>query len=234
MKYQISLLLLVILYFGMTSCGNLKTNSLNKSLSGLDTLDKNGLVIDIEILSSIVAETGKKWEPFNKEVWKYLRDGDEENYKIDTGIIFKFIDIETAQSIFTKYSKKVQNEGNYLFLTNLDFDSNFNSYFDIVIINRPDPYEIIDLIGTGGINYDVYTDDVIRKLKQYDSLVDFTIEVIGEARIHAYMAKLPDSLSRFTADVYKFCPDVIDQGYDSMEEMIEDYKLNKYFWLWWD
>ncbi len=54
------------------------------------------------------------------------------------------------------------------------------------------------------------------------------------ARIHAYMQKLPEDISKFTDEVYKFCPDVIDQGYESMNEMVKDYNNNKYFWLWWD
>ena len=64
--------------------------------------------------------------------------------------------------------------------------------------------------------------------------MDFKIEIVDGARIHGYMRKLPTDLNQFTKDVYKFCPDVIDQGYGSMEKMIQDYKKNKYIWLWWD
>lgn len=48
------------------------------------------------------------------------------------------------------------------------------------------------------------------------------------------MDHLPNDLTKFTNEVYEFCPDVIDQGYGEMKDMISDYKANKYFWMWWD
>ncbi|MCH2196996.1 MAG: DUF4253 domain-containing protein [Kordia sp.] len=48
------------------------------------------------------------------------------------------------------------------------------------------------------------------------------------------MNKLPNDIKTFTSEVYEFCPDVIDQGYSFMEEMISDYNESKDFWLWWD
>jgi len=58
--------------------------------------------------------------------------------------------------------------------------------------------------------------------------------VIAISRIHAYINKLPNDIKTFTSEVYEFCPDVIDQGYSFMEEMISDYNESKDFWLWWD
>jgi hypothetical protein len=48
------------------------------------------------------------------------------------------------------------------------------------------------------------------------------------------MEQLPPDLKKFTKEIYEFCPDVIDQGYGSMKDMIKSYKEDKYFWMWWD
>ena len=167
-------------------------------------------------------------------MYNYDKDGNEDNYTLDKGVIFKFVEEQKANSIFDKYYDKVVAGKNYLFLSNMDFDDDYNSYYDIIIMDGVDPFKIIEQIGTNGVNYDVYNQDIIKKLKKYDAQVGFKFVVIDVARIHAYMNKLPDDLSKLTADIYEFCPDVIDQGYGSMEEMITDYKDNKYFWLWWD
>ena len=197
-------------------------------------IDKNGLEIDTSLLSSIQKDIGKKNEPLNREVWNYDSKGNEENYVLDKGVEFKFIKEAKANSIFKKYHKSVLDTGNYLFLTNMDFDDSYNTYYDIVIINCSDQFELIKLIGTNGVNYDVYNVDIVAQMKEWHKKVDFTIDVVDVSRIHAYMDKTPKNIKQFTKEVYKFCPDVIDQGYSSMDEMILDYKQNKYFWLWWD
>lgn len=206
----------------------------NQSIAKRDNLNKNGLELDDNIILKIEHETNKKSEPFKREVWKYYKDKEEEKYFLDTGIVFKFIDENKAHKIFNKFYDKVISSGNYIFLTNLNFDESYNSYYDIVIINYSDPFKIIRLIGTDGINYDLYNNDIVKKLKEWDKQVNFKVAVIDAARIHAYMQKLPEDISKFTDEVYKFCPDVIDQGYESMNEMVKDYNNNKYFWLWWD
>ena len=95
-------------------------------------------------------------------------------------------------------------------------------------------FEVIDLIGTNGLNYDIYSDDIINKMKKWHEEVGFEICVVDQDRIEAYMTKKPSDLKKFCQEVYEFCPDVIDQGYDTMEAMLEDYESNQYFWMWWD
>ena len=218
MKSKLVLLFLII--FQQISCSQ--------------QIDKNGLQISDKLLSSIQKDVGKKSDSLNREVWNYDSEGNEDNYTLNKGVVFKFIPESKAYAIFKKYHKEVINTGNYLFLTNMDFDDSYKTYYDIVIINCADQFELIKLIGTNGVNYDVYNDDIVAQMKEWHKTVDFTIDVVDVARIHAYMDKSPKNIKQFAKEVYKFCPDVIDQGYSSMDEMIEDYKENKYFWLWWD
>lgn len=197
-------------------------------------IDKNGLKIDPELLTDIKNDIKKKPIKLNREVWNYDREGNEEHYFLNKGLVFKFVNEQKAHSIFNNYHNKVVKGNNYIFLTNMDFDESYNIYYDVVIIDGSDPFKIIEQFGTNGVNYDIYNPDIIKKLKEWDEQVNFKFVVIDVSRIHAYMNKLPNDISKFSSEVYKFCPDVIDQGYSSMEEMISDYKENKYFWLWWD
>jgi hypothetical protein len=210
----------------------IKSNS--EKIEVTSKLNMNGLIIDKQILSQIEKELSQKSTPLNREVWKFDRKGGEENYTLDTGIIFKSVKENIAHAIFNKYHNEILEGGNYLFFTNLDFDEKRNTYYDIVIINQSDQFKIVELIGTHGINYDLFNQDILQKLKEWHQEVNFKIQIIDEDRIHAYLLKEPKDYSKFTAEIYEFCPDVIDQGYGSMKEMITDYRTNRYFWLWFD
>ena len=224
-----------LIFLFTVSCLN---NNESKSDIALSTtkhdVDTNGFKIDKELLSKIAKDIKKEAFPLNREVWNFDKNGNETNYVLNKGLIFNFVDEQKAHSIFNTYHEKVIQGNNYIFLTNMDFDDAYNSYYDIIIIDGSDPFKIIEQIGTNGLNYDIYNDDIIKKLKAWNALIDFKFVVIDEARIHVYMNKLPNDLQKFSSDVYKFCPDVIDQGYGSMAEMMLDYKENRYFWLWWD
>ena len=234
---QVKSIALLILSFFFITCQIKNTSSQNKE-SVKPTEQKApieyGIEINSEILNQIKDETGKQGEKLKREIWKYYRDKEEEKYVLEKGVIFKFIKENKAHEIFNKFHDKLFKNGNYLFLTNLDFDDSYDTYYDVVIIRCSDQFELISLIGTDGVNYDLYNDDIVKQLKDWHKKVGFKIETVDGARIHAYMENLPSDLNQFTKDVYKFCPDVIDQGYGSMEEMIKDYKESKYFWLWWD
>ena len=217
------------------SCLNKKESKSDAaSTITMNDIDKNGLEIDLELLSNIKKDIKKEPAKLNREVWNYDKEGNEAHYFLDKGLVFKFVDEQKAHSIFNKYHDKVIKGNNYIFLTNIDFDESYNSYYDIVIINGSDPFKLINRIGTNGVNYDIYNPDIVKKLKEWNAQVHFKFVVIDVSRIHAYMGKLPNDIKKFSSDVYEFCPDVIDQGYSSMDEMILDYKENKYFWLWWD
>ena len=211
------------------SCAN-KNNTDIASISLSTDILTNGLIIDQQLLSNIKKSINKEPIQLNREVWNY----DKENYILDKGLVFKFVNHEKAHTIFNKYSDKVIEGNNYIFLTNMDFDESYNTYYDIVIIDGSDPFELIKRIGTNGVNYDKYNNDIVLQLKEWHTEVGFKFVVIDVARIHAYMNKLPKNITQFSTEVYEFCPDVIDQGYSSMDEMIKDYKDTKYFWLWWD
>lgn len=227
-------LLILLFVLSCISCQSQNGNTTHASTeAAIADSDKNGLSIDSGLLLQIKEASGKSIEPLQRDVWKY-NGGKEEHYVLDTGVIFKFVDEHTAQQLFRTYHQAVIKGGNYLFLTNMDFDDSYRSYYDVVIINEPDPFKVISLIGTEGVNYNLSNADVLNQLKAWHEKLGFTFEVIDIVRIHAYMDHLPADMAAFTEEVYAFCPDVIDQGYGSMPDMISDYRQNKYFWLWWD
>ncbi|MDR9402880.1 MAG: DUF4253 domain-containing protein [Halothece sp. Uz-M2-17] len=74
---------------------------------------------------------------------------------------------------------------------------------------------------TDGINYDLTTEDIIKKLEEWNQQCHFSIARVSKDTIDLRFQSLPNDLDAFCQDIYEFCPDVIDQGYDCIPEMIE-------------
>ena len=75
--------------------------------------------------------------------------------------------------------------------------------------------------GTNGINYEISNEDVIVKLTKWDKQYSISVSEIEADRLTVQFDKLPEDLNKFANEIYEFCPDVIDQGYGCIADMIE-------------
>jgi hypothetical protein len=75
--------------------------------------------------------------------------------------------------------------------------------------------------GTNGINYDLSTDDIVAMLERWDALYSIEISDVDNDRLLVQFASLPDDLSDLAKEIYEFCPDVIDQHFGCMDDMVE-------------
>jgi hypothetical protein len=74
---------------------------------------------------------------------------------------------------------------------------------------------------TNGANYDLNTEDVIARLKQWKSLCSFRITGATGDTVDLEFDTLPEDMAAFVRDVYEFCPDLVDQGTGCVAEMVE-------------
>ena len=82
-------------------------------------------------------------------------------------------------------------------------------------------FDIISEKGTNGINCDVSTEDIIDKLNAWDSKYGVTISNVEHDRFDLRLDTIPSDIEDFAKEVYSFCPDIIDQGYGCLDEMVE-------------
>ncbi|TRZ45122.1 DUF4253 domain-containing protein [Robertkochia solimangrovi] len=202
-----------------------------------DIVTINGVTINQKILNELKKKLNQ--EPIEFEKVNYHYENVDSTWKEETdtirnGFYFKQISEFKAKRIIQDYSEELTETGHYMFLKNLEFDDNWNSLYDVTIVKAENQYDILKIMNTQGPNYDVTNEQVITKVKKWDEKVGLKIIVADEARVEAFISKLPDDLLNFTQEIYELCPDVIEQGYSDMDEMINDYKTNKYFWMWWD
>jgi hypothetical protein len=83
---------------------------------------------------------------------------------------------------------------------------------EVIIVPAGDPYAPLRLRRTDGANYDVSTDDILDRLRQWEQLCRF--EVVGAAASWAALKfeTLPSRPCAFPEEVYLFCPDTVTQG----------------------
>ena len=89
-------------------------------------------------------------------------------------------------------------------------------------------------VGTNGWNFDISPEQVIAKLKAWDATFGLRYVGVGFDWVEARFKRQPDDMAACAAEVYAFCPDVVDQGTDTVEALAAEMKADNTLYLWWD
>lgn len=84
-----------------------------------------------------------------------------------------------------------------------------------------DKYDELRSKHTNGINYELDTDAVIARLRDWDEKYGINLSDVGHDRLTVTFERLPDDLAALSGEIYEFCPDTIDQGFGCVDEMID-------------
>jgi hypothetical protein len=105
---------------------------------------------------------------------------------------------------------------------------------EIVIACGATQFDSLRLARSDAINYGMDTEDLVRKLQSYDSAYGIDIFHAETDTIEFKFNRLPESLSSFCAELYKFCPDIVDQGVGTVEALADEIHFRGGVFLWWD
>lgn len=75
--------------------------------------------------------------------------------------------------------------------------------------------------GTSAVNYDLQAEDILARLEKWDRSLGLEVIEAGHDRVVLQFDKLPPDVPAFAAELYEFCPDLIDQGFGAIVELIE-------------
>lgn len=87
---------------------------------------------------------------------------------------------------------------------------------------------------TNGSNYSIETKDIIQKYRKWDNEFGVTPIGIGFDFCECLIIKKNIDFKKLADEVYEFCPDVVDQGTDTVEALAEEMKRTGTIYLWWD
>ncbi|SIO50570.1 DUF4253 domain-containing protein [Chitinophaga niabensis] len=146
------------------------------------------------------------------------------------GLQFEYAGKDAKEGVYS-LKDKLREHGYFIFVCEANFG---HSPDKIGVIKSNDQFDILRFMATDGINYDIENADVIEKLQQWHSKYPF--EIVGAAQdwVEAkFVGALPD-FNAFAQDVYDFCPDIVDQGTETVEALGDEMKNSAALYLWWD
>lgn len=105
---------------------------------------------------------------------------------------------------------------------------------EIVLAKGDSQFDILRVAQSDAVNYGMVTDDLIKKLTEYDRNHGIDIFHAETDTIEFRFSKLPVDVPGFCKDLYKFCPDIVDQGVGTVEALESEIRRTKEVFLWWD
>ncbi len=114
-------------------------------------------------------------------------------------------------------------------------EQNFGHGPDVVtVLQSADRYDALRFEGCNGINYDIYTDDIIAHLEALEKEHPFVLKGVGVDFLQGDFLTVPDDVETLAQYMYEFCPDIVDQGTGTVEELANEIKNTGSFYYWWD
>lgn len=114
-------------------------------------------------------------------------------------------------------------------------DRGFNITPDSIgIIIGTDPFDILRVRGPDGINHDITADSVLRIVQAWDKRFALQITGAGMDWFEARFITPPTDWLSFAKEVYAVCPDVVDQGTESVEALAQEMQRTNVLYCWWD
>lgn len=82
--------------------------------------------------------------------------------------------------------------------------------------------EKIEKAGTSAGNYNLDSKMISTRILRWSKLCELRILEADRASIKISFLTLPSDMEAFAADIYSFCPDIVDQGTGCIKDFIED------------
>jgi hypothetical protein len=114
-------------------------------------------------------------------------------------------------------------------------DQGFGSLPDqIAVLRGKDQFDILRAVGTAGGNYNLGPEQVLARAREWDRQYGLDIIAAGHDWMEARFKRPPADMDAFAKEVHNFCPDVVDQGTGSVQELAREMKQMNGIYLWWD
>lgn len=105
---------------------------------------------------------------------------------------------------------------------------------EVVVGPGTSQFDILRHAASDACNYDLGTEDLIKRLEKYDREIGINITHAETDTIDLELLRLPEDMQTFAEDLYDFCPDLVDQGCGSVSALAAAIKASRQVTLWWD
>ena len=114
-------------------------------------------------------------------------------------------------------------------------DEQHDAASELVVANGASQFDSLLVARSDAINYGMETEDLVKKLTEYDQMHGISIFHAETDTIEFQLLRIPDQLTAFCEDLYTFCPDIVDQNCETVEALAQEIAANEgKVFLWWD
>jgi Domain of unknown function (DUF4253) len=233
MKHHFQLIFSIVLLVLISNCNSKNTTQYYK-LTDIENKICDTLQIDTTIIQDVRTFNINKIESFHYALSKMYKDGQEN--EIDpislNGLVLNEQNAKSYDLIFS-LKDNFRKKGYTIFLLENNFDID-KKPDKIGILKTTDKYLVLKQIATNGINHDISNDSLITIIQQLDK--KYSLELIGASGdwCEFIINHEPNDWNGFAKEVYKICPDVVDQGTGTIEILADEMKSTKRLYFWWD
>jgi hypothetical protein len=104
----------------------------------------------------------------------------------------------------------------------------------IGVIKGTDQYDILRTMRTNGKEYEILSEDVVARFKDWEKSFSFDILGADNDWVEIEFKTLPKDFAAFAEEVYAFCPDAVDQGPGNVTGLVKEMQATHRLFLWWD
>lgn len=105
---------------------------------------------------------------------------------------------------------------------------------ELVIGPGSTQFDILRIAASDAVNYGKQTEDLVKVLQRWDEAYGIDIFQAATDTVQLRLRHLPPDIGKFAAEVYEFCPDIVDQGFGSVAKLAEHVSKSRTVYLWWD
>ncbi len=194
----------------------------------------DSLQLDSSIIKDIRLFNTNKIEPFHYSLGKFItKEGEIESDPVFLqGLVFDEQNAKSYELVFS-LKNKLKEKGYSIFLLENNFNID-NKPDNIGVLKTTDKYTVLRQIATDGINWDITNDSLITIIKTFDK--KYSLELIGASGdwCEFIINNEPNNWTQFAEEVYKVCPDVVEQGTGTIQALADEMKRTKRLYFWWD
>jgi hypothetical protein len=126
--------------------------------------------------------------------------------------------------------------GWWVFQSKQYFAGEHVGHAEIAVAPGRTQFDMLRVAHSDGANYGLGTEAVIQKLQAWDAKYKLGLDIRHAELdvVEARLAHLPDDVDAFAREVYAFCPDIVDQGTETVEALAKELRAHHVLYLWWD
>lgn len=227
----------LVLVFVLFSCGTPENGNETTQKSKLSAEDRAicGLMkIDTSLVVMLREHTSAKLDKYSPDpLWVYLEDGNVVERPSELKGIYFEARSDAARRYISDLSSEFQKHGHTMYLCEQN-NGLGNMKDKVAIVPTADKYTILKETGTDGINYDIDNDSLLKIIHQFDTKYGLTLVGCNLTWCEFTFEREPTDWMEMAKECYAVCPDIVEQGTETVEGLAEELRRTKTIYFWWD